>query len=99
MSNEKTILKQKRERDFPRIKKNEKQVDENVDTDSLSDQLEEDKDTFKKILEKDFIYSTPAPNKKRKLFQPPTPQKNKMSSEFDKIKIKGKNLLELFESL
>ena len=100
MSNENTILKQKREREFPLLRKNERVNDKKSTKDySLNDSLEKNAKSFKKISEKDFIYNTPAPNKKRKLIQPSTPQKEKISSEFDKIKIRGKNLLELFESL
>ena len=100
MSNENTILKQKREREFPRLRKNEKANDKKSTKDySLSDSLEENEESFKKVSEEDFIYNTPAPNKKIKLIQPSTHLKEKISSEFDKIKIKGKNLLELFESM
>ena len=100
MSNENTILKQKREREFPQLRKNERANDKKSTKEcSLSDSLEENEESFKKVSEKDFIYTTPSPNKKRKLIQPSTPQKEETSSEFDKIKIRGKNLLELFESL
>ena len=99
MSNENTILKQKRGREFPRIRYSEITKDQTNISDSLIDSIEENKESFKKISEKDFIYDTPAPNKIRKLIEPSTPKKKKVSTEFDEIKIKGKNLLELFKSL
>ena len=81
------------------IQNKEKSQKESLNISQVSDNINIfERKTIKESLNK-FIYLTPMPSEKINAYIPSTPKKLKINKEEDESYVKGKNLLNIFESM
>lgn len=96
MSNEPTIQK---DSSFQRIRTTDTTQEDSFINNSIQMSSSKKKLSGKKKKTIEFIYATPAIKQNKELKMPPTPHKENNSRDFENFITKGKNLMEIFESL